>query len=224
MDQNDRHAIDGLFGKLKQVEGQTGPRDGEAETFINQRVASQPAAPYFMAQTIVVQEQALEAAQRRIEELEYQASARPAGGGGFLSNLFGNNSQPRQQPANSAAYRGAAPATAAAYGNQGYAQNANGDANGQPGGQQAGQPSGPWGRQGAAQRGGFGGAGGGGGFLAGAAQTAMGVAGGVLLGNAIMGMMGGNEAQAAETPAPEPAQPAEDADTGMDDGGDDMDF
>lgn len=218
MDQNDRHAIDGLFGKLKQVEGQTGPRDGEAEAFINQRVASQPAAPYFMAQTIVVQEQALEAAQRRIEELEYQASARPAGGGGFFSSMFGSNSQPRQQPA---PYRGAAPAAAAAYGNQGYAQNAYADPNGPQGGQQAAQPSGPWGRQGAAQRGPMGG---GGGFLAGAAQTAMGVAGGVLLGNAIMGMMGGNEAQAAETPAPEPEQPMEDADTGMDDGGDDMDF
>ncbi|MGI2034772.1 DUF2076 domain-containing protein [Rhizobium panacihumi] len=217
MDQNDRHAIDGLFGKLKQVEGQTGPRDGEAEAFINQRVASQPAAPYFMAQTIVVQEQALEAAQRRIEELEHQTSARPAGGGGFFSGLFGNSNPPREQPA---PYRGAAPA-AAAYGNQGYAQNAYADANGQQGGPQAGQPSGPWGRQGAAQRGPMGG---GGGFLAGAAQTAMGVAGGVLLGNAIMGMMGGNEAQAAETPAPEAAQPVEDADTGMDDGGDDMDF
>jgi uncharacterized protein len=221
MDQNDRHAIDGLFGKLKQVEGQAGPRDGEAEAFINQRLASQPAAPYFMAQTIVVQEQALEAAQRRIEELEYQASARPAGGGGgFFSGLFGSNSQPRQQPA-SAAYRGPTQGTAGAYGAQGaQPQNAHGDQNGL----QAGQASGPWGRQGAAQRGGFGGGIGGGGFLAGAAQTAMGVAGGVLLGNAIAGMMGGNEAQAAETPAAEPEQPVEDADTGMDDGGDDMDF
>ena len=55
----------------------------------------------------------------------------------------------------------------------------------------------------------------GGGFLADAAQTAMGVAGGVLLGNAIGGMFGGGAAQAAPapaTPAPEPqaaaAQPA----------------
>lgn len=38
----------------------------------------------------------------------------------------------------------------------------------------------------------------GGSFLAGAAQTAMDVAGGVLLGNAIAGMFGGSEAQAAE--------------------------
>ncbi|MER9892685.1 DUF2076 domain-containing protein [Mesorhizobium sp. M0119] len=32
----------------------------------------------------------------------------------------------------------------------------------------------------------------------------MGVAGGVLLGNAIAGMFGGSEAKAAETPAPQP--------------------
>src|SRR5690606_38013612 len=52
-----------------------------------------------------------------------------------------------------------------------------------------------------------------GGFLAGAAQTAMGVAGGVLLGNAIAGMLGGNEAQASEAPAPE-AEPEPAADEG----------
>ena len=53
----------------------------------------------------------------------------------------------------------------------------------------------------------------GGGFLAGAAQTAMGVAGGVLLANAIGGMFGADEAQAAEADAG-----ADDA--GLDDGGD----
>ena len=42
---------------------------------------------------------------------------------------------------------------------------------------------------------------GGGGFLAGAAQTALGVTGGVLLGNAIAGMLGGREAKAAEPAA-----------------------
>jgi hypothetical protein len=48
---------------------------------------------------------------------------------------------------------------------------------------------------------------GGGGFMAGAAQTAMGVAGGVLLGNAIGGMFGSSEATAAET-ASEPNEHA----------------
>ncbi len=44
----------------------------------------------------------------------------------------------------------------------------------------------------------------------------MGVAGGVLLGNAIAGMFGGNEAQAAEpsATASEPEAPADDMDFG----------
>nr|MBX2856195.1 DUF2076 family protein [Paracoccaceae bacterium] len=57
----------------------------------------------------------------------------------------------------------------------------------------------------------------GGGFLAGAAQTAMGVAGGVLLANAIGGMFDGGEAQAAEAPAepaPEPEAMEEEAEGG----------
>jgi hypothetical protein len=40
----------------------------------------------------------------------------------------------------------------------------------------------------------------GGGFLAGAAQTAMGVAGGLLIGNMIMGAFEGDEAAAEEAP------------------------
>ncbi|RWE07180.1 MAG: DUF2076 family protein [Mesorhizobium sp.] len=62
----------------------------------------------------------------------------------------------------------------------------------------------------------------GGGFLAGAAQTAMGVAGGVLLGNAIAGMFGGSEAQATEPAASQPDEAAADpaGDAGSDGGGD----
>ncbi|WP_139043988.1 DUF2076 family protein, partial [Allomesorhizobium alhagi] len=59
----------------------------------------------------------------------------------------------------------------------------------------------------------------GGGFLAGAAQTAMGVAGGVLLGNAIAGMFGGNQAQAAE-PAETADNEAAPDEAGFDEGGD----
>ena len=66
--------------------------------------------------------------------------------------------------------------------------------------------------------------GGGGGFLAGAAQTAMGVAGGMFLGNALMGMFGGNEAK-AEEPTAELAEPTEaPADEGMDFGFEDTEF
>ncbi|WP_287173880.1 DUF2076 family protein [Mesorhizobium sp.] len=68
----------------------------------------------------------------------------------------------------------------------------------------------------------------GGGFLAGAAQTAMGVAGGVLLGNAITGMFGGSQAQATELAASQAEEGGSDQadDAGSDGGGDfgDIDF
>lgn len=164
MDRNDQQAIQSLFGKLGDVERQSPPRDAQAEAFIREQVAAQPAAPYYMAQTIVVQEQALEAAQARIEQLE---QARPSGG--LFSSLFGGGSRQPPRPRRAQ--------------------------------QQPYQPD-------QMQRGG-------GGFLAGAAQTAMGVAGGVLLGNAIAGMLGGGgEAQAAEDPGME--------DPGFDDGGGDF--
>jgi hypothetical protein len=73
---------------------------------------------------------------------------------------------------------------------------------------------GPWDREDRHDRGG--------GFLAGAAQTALGVTGGVLLGSAIAGMFGGGTATAAEPqPAPEPSPDETAADLGGgDDGGD----
>lgn len=179
MDRNDQQAIEALFGKLASVEQQAAPRDAEAESFIRDQISRQPGAPYYMAQTIVVQEQALNAAQARIEELEQQPAQ--GSGGGLFSGLFGNGNQPRRSGAVPSVGRSAAAA--------------------------AGRPDiAP--RQG-------------GGFLAGAAQTAMGVAGGLLLGNAIGGLLGGNEAQAAETQEP-PADDAAEDDGGFFGGGDDF--
>lgn len=173
MDQNDKQAIEGLFGKLAEVERQAPSRDGEAEAFIAQQVARQPGAPYYMAQTVVMQEQALNAAEARIADLESQLHASRQGGqGGFLSRLLGGPApapRPRQPMAQPAP--------------------------GMPGG---GQPAR------------------GGGFLGGAAHTAMGVAGGMMLANAIGGMLAG-PAEAGEIPE-------EPADMGFDDGGDWEDF
>ncbi|BCH33793.1 hypothetical protein MesoLjLc_57230 [Mesorhizobium sp. L-8-10] len=181
MDRNDQQAIESLFGKLAAVERQSPSRDPQAEDFIRGQIAQQPGAPYYMAQTIVVQEQALEAAQARIAELEAEAARAPQSSGELFSGLFGDGRRPARS--------GSVPRV----GGGGPAF----------GGQYAAPPAQP-------ARGG--------GFLAGAAQTAMGVAGGVLLGNAIAGMFGGNEAQAAEEDAG-----ADDA--GADDGGfGDMEF
>lgn len=181
MDRNDQQAIESLFGKLAVVERQSAPRDAQAEEFIRGQIAQQPGAPYYMAQTIVVQEQALEAAQARIAELEAEAARAPQPSGGLLSGLFGDGRRPARS------------GTVPRVGGGGTAF----------GGQYAPNPAQP-------ARGG--------GFLAGAAQTAMGVAAGVLLGNAIAGMFGGNEAQAAED------DPGAD-DAGADDSGfGDMEF
>jgi hypothetical protein len=175
MDHQDRQAIGQLFGKIAQVEGQAGAPDAQAAEFIRSQINQQPNAPYYMAQTIVVQEHALSAAQGRIQQLEQELASRPAGGGGFLSGLFGGGqSRPQpQQPYQPQPQHGIPPHMAP----------------GMMGGM-------------AQQRGG-------GGFLAGAAQTAMGVAGGVMLGNMIAGAFsGGDEAKAADAGQAEPQQAA----------------
>lgn len=192
MNTQERQIIDHLFDKLREAEWQASPRDPVAEAHIRSRVQAQPGAPYLMAQTIVMQEQALEAAQARITGLEDEPARRPAGGGGFLSNLFGGAGQPRPShvPQHGPdAMRGTVPA-----------QPGFGPAYGAPG--MAAQP-------------------GRGGFLAGAAQTAMGVAGGVLLGSMIGSALGGGgEANAAEAPASQP-EPEPATDFGGDFGSDD---
>ena len=154
MNNQERQVIEALFTRLGEVERKAPARDAEAEAFIQERIRHQPGAPYFMAQTIVMQEYALGQAQQQIEELERRAAERPAGGGLF-SNLFGGQSSGASSTSIVAGRRTDAPGVSPL----------------QPGG---------------------------GGFLAGAAQTAMGVAGGVLLGNAIASMFDGNEANAAE--------------------------
>lgn len=171
MDRNDQQAIEDLFGKLAEVERQGQPRDADSETFIREQITRQPGAPYYMAQTIVVQEQALKAAQARIEQLEASASQ---GAGGLLGGLFGGGSQNA---------RGSVPRTGRS-----------------PMGAPALSP-----QEAPASRAG------GGGFLAGAAQTAVGVAGGVLLANMLGGMFAG-DAQAGEPSV-------EDVDAGADDAG-----
>ncbi len=204
MNHDERQMIDGLFGRLQDAERSAPPRDPEAESFIRDRVASQPGAPYYMAQTIIVQEQALQAAQARIQELEQQGQRSSAGGGGLLGSLFGGGS--REERAQASSRPMGAPA---GYGRQNAAY-------GEP--QQGGGS--PWGGRAAAA----GQPSRGGGFLAGAAQTAVGVAGGMMLGSMLGGMFaGGDEAQAAEVDpgaeaGGEDMAAAEDM-GGMDDGG-----
>lgn len=85
MQNQERELITGLFGRLQPFETQ--PRDAEADAMIRDLAARQPASAYLLVQTVLVQEQALKAAQERIAELEAKAAAAPAaGGGGFLGS------------------------------------------------------------------------------------------------------------------------------------------
>ena len=182
MDRNDREAIEALFDRLSTVERQSIPRDGESEAFIRDKIAGQPGAPYYMAQTIVVQEQALAAAEARLAELEAQVAQTSRPNGGFFDSLSGDRRQPTRST-------GSVPEVPNSDLRQGR----------QPGGA---------------------------GFLAGAAQTALGVTGGVLLGNAIAGMLGGHEAKAAEpaadTRTEEPQEEPQTEEADFEDGGTDL--
>jgi hypothetical protein len=75
MQPEERDLIAGLFGRLKQFDGQ--PRDPEAERLIADSIAAQPGAPYLLVQTVLVQEQALKGAQQRLADLEAKAAAAP---------------------------------------------------------------------------------------------------------------------------------------------------
>jgi len=83
MQSEERELISGLFGRLQSFEAQ--PRDSEADGLIKESIVRQPAAPYLLVQTVLVQEQALKAAQERIAELEAKAGAAPAASS-FLGN------------------------------------------------------------------------------------------------------------------------------------------
>ena len=176
-----------LFGKLRSAESQSGPRDAAAEAQINAALREQPAAPYYMAQALVIQEQALLALQQRIQDLEQEVANRPASGG-FLGGLFG---VPKPSPAPTVGAnrllggsgQGLAPNNASAF-------NANSGARG--------------------------------GFLGSAVQTAVAVAGGVMLANVLTGLFASDEAQAADTGWAEPGDAHAEDDYGSDDGGGDF--
>lgn len=179
MSPEERQLLVGLFERTKSAAG--APRDQEAEAFINSEIKAQPAAPYLLAQTVIVQDQALQGANARIEELEARVKeleSKPASGG-FLGGLFGGGQRPSAS---------------------GYAPQGGQRPNGPWGAPPPAPPQGYAAPQAGADSGGF---------LRGALGTAAGVAGGVLLADGIrnlfshggMGGMGNLGIGAGYTPA-----------------------
>ncbi len=67
MQSEEQRLIDGLFSRLKEAEAHSASRDASAEERIAQHVSAQPAAPYYMAQTILIQEAAIKQLNDRIQ-------------------------------------------------------------------------------------------------------------------------------------------------------------
>jgi hypothetical protein len=160
-----------LLDRLRNAPRQ--PKDPEADTLIRQALADQPDLPYYLTQTVLIQDLSLHQAQQRIADLEKQLTdaqqaAKPTVGS-FLGGLFGSRpSAPAGGPPPAGPWT-RSPQVAAAPPTQPYAQ---------PG--YAPQPAGGF----------MGGGMGGGGFLRSAAATAAGVAGGALLFQGIESLFG----------------------------------
>ena len=186
MSPEERQMLADLFERVRGAAAN--PRDPQAEAFINDAVRALPFAPYVLAQTVLVQQHALEAATQRIADLEAQAKAVPSaaaqGETSFLGNigrsLFGGAPAPAPAPQaarpgnpyDASGYqRSAAPAPPPGYAPQP-----------QPQAYAAAPQPGPWGAPAPSA---------GGGFLSGALHTAAGVAGGMVLANAVEGLLGG---------------------------------
>lgn len=185
MQSEEQRLIESLFSRLKQAESQSAPRDAAAERLIEQQLRQQPAAPYYMAQAILIQEAAMKKLSAQVAELEKQlaqAQQQPARqSGGFLSSLFGGGQRqaaPQQPVWNNAQQQ--------SYSQQPY------NAPQQPYAQQ------PYAAPTAAR---------GSGFLGGALQTAVGVAGGVVMADMLTSMFHHSQPQEIVNIINEPALP-----------------
>lgn len=96
MQSEEQRLIDDLFARLQKAEQQSGPRDANAEHIISKHIQTQPAAPYYMSQALLIQEAALKKLNARVAELENQKAQPQPAKGGFLSGLFGDSSAKSQ--------------------------------------------------------------------------------------------------------------------------------
>ena len=184
MNPQEREIISGIFDRLKPAAGQ--PRDAEAEQLIADLIRQQPYAPYVLAQSVYVQEQALgnlnqqvEQLQAQVRQLQQQAQQAPQQSGGFLSGLFGGGAaRPMQQQAPQPGPQGGPWSGQQQMQPQQGMMPMQAQQGGPWGGQQQMQPQQ---RQGS-------------GFLGTALTTVAGVAGGMVVGNMLMNAFSGSSA------------------------------
>lgn len=220
MNSEEQTLIDGLFSRLQQAETDSSPRDALAEARIKEHMTRQPAAGYYMTQSILVQEHAIKSLdaqnkqqaqqiqqlQDELQQAKSQAAQPAQSSGGFLSSIFGGGSSRDAQPAQSA------PASSGG----GWREPAR-PSFGQPAPQQQnyGAPQQNYQQPQQAPAAPIGS-----GFLGGALKTAAGVAGGVMLAEGISSLFNHNSQQpqvVEEIIREEPAPASDNSNWGNDD-------
>ncbi len=83
MTPQERDLVLGLTQRLKQTAPQQ-PKDAEAEALVKRELAGMPDAAYYLIQTVLIQEMALQQAQNRINELERATTQAPQQQRSFL--------------------------------------------------------------------------------------------------------------------------------------------
>src|SRR5215472_10598167 len=96
MTPQEKDLITTLLARLKTAGGQ--PKDPEADALIRQSMTEQPDAPYYLVQTVLIQDLSLHQAQNRIAELEKQVADSQSKPTSFLGGLFGTR-DPAPPPA-----------------------------------------------------------------------------------------------------------------------------
>ena len=99
MSPEERQLLAGMFERIKA--NSAAPRDQEAEAFITDQIKAQPSAPYLLAQTVIVQDFALQAANQKLQQLEarvHELESAPKPSTSFLGGLLGGGAPPAPPP------------------------------------------------------------------------------------------------------------------------------
>jgi len=113
MTPQEQQMLQGLIQRVNQTQLQE--KDFDAEEMLQQTLGRNPDALYILAQTLLVQQYALDQAQKQLEQLRQQQAQQPQRSSSFLGNLLGRDDSPRATPPPPPPYSAPQYATAPGY-------------------------------------------------------------------------------------------------------------
>ena len=96
MTPQEQQMLQGLIQRVNQTQLQE--KDFDAEEMLQQTLGRNPDALYILAQTVLVQQYALEQAQKQLEQLRQQQAQQPQRSSSFLGSLLGRDEPSRPAP------------------------------------------------------------------------------------------------------------------------------